>query len=97
MLILRQLRVPLFQLIQSLASVKALQKILAVFFSINSILLRSLWLNAIGSMQNVRVFFISTSVHVVGHDSCKLLKYNEKQKKCKLKLITNCIFCKFFL
>ena len=61
MLILRQLRVPLFHLIQSLASAKALQKVLAVFFSINSILLRSLWLNATGSMQNVRVFYINIS------------------------------------
>ena len=32
MLILRQLRVPLFHLIQSLASVNALQKLLAVVF-----------------------------------------------------------------
>ena len=43
MLILRQPRVPLFHLVQSLALVNVLQKILAVFFSINFVLLRSLW------------------------------------------------------
>ena len=41
-LILRQLQVPLFHLIQSLVLVNALQKIFAVFFSINYFLRRLL-------------------------------------------------------
>ena len=42
MLILRQLQVPLFHLIQFLILVSALQKLIALFFTTNFILLRSL-------------------------------------------------------
>ena len=95
MLILRQLRVPLFYLIQSLASVNALHIVLAIFFFLYKLYSAAFTLLAItGSIQNVRVFYININymlLAMIVANSYNIMK-NRKKKKIKLKLIIYCNF-----